>query len=122
MPEPQGMEYRIVHYALTVGANPERTASWAELRRGIIQETGECRDDEMRQAFVELHARGLITLHKWDEQRARFRELREFAGIYEFFMRGSFRLAATSEGCEWWAATRWQEPARPEHRPIGISA
>lgn len=104
-----GLEYRILHYALAVGGSEGRTATWHELRQGIADEIGDCRDDELRQALVDLHAKRWITLQKWDEKKLRFHNFKESQSIYQFFMRGPFRITATSEGCERWDAILYAE-------------
>ncbi|HEX9761130.1 MAG TPA: hypothetical protein VGA40_09435 [Candidatus Acidoferrales bacterium] len=109
MLQQNGLEYRILHYALSVGGSEGRTATWDELRQGITDESGDCRDDALRQALVDLHSRRWITLQKWDEKNSRFQSFRESQSIYQFFMRGSFRITATSEGCECWAAILYAE-------------
>jgi len=108
MPKSNGLEFRILKYALEVGGDHGRTSTWAELRHCIAQETGECRDDELRAAFVKLRSQAFIVLQKWDETKKRLRDYEEYQGMYEFFMRGSFRVMATSLGCAYWEALLYE--------------
>ena len=109
MPLSLEMEYRILKYALTVGGSDGRPTNWAELRRGIAEETGGCWDDELRNAFVELHSKGYIHLRKWDDAKLRLRDFEEYASRYEFFMCGSFRVTATAEGCAYWEEILYEQ-------------
>lgn len=97
-----GLDFKVLKYALEVGGDHGRSATWAELRRGIIEETGDCRDDELREAFIQLHSHAFITLEKWDDARKHLRDYGDYRSRYEFFMRGPFRVCATSLGCVYW--------------------
>lgn len=123
MSRPNHLESRILNYGLTTGGSGGRAASWAELRLSIAQETGDCYDDELRQTLVDLYARHFITLEKWDETKKRFRSFDEFRSMYEFFMRGSFRINVTSQGCVHWEELLYRETGlrEPEYPGGGWS-
>jgi len=123
MPHPNKLENRILNYGLTAGGRAGRTATWAELRLSIAEDTGDCYDDELRQAFVDLYSRHFITLEKWDEMKKCFRSFDQYKSMYDFFMRGSFRVTVTSEGCVHWEELLYRDSGlrEPEYPGGGWS-